>query len=1171
APTRAFPAPDSDPGDGPTHTSGEPSTEGEDDLGFLSPPQRADSLGRIGQYEVLEVLGRGGFGTVYRAFDEVLQRVVAVKVLAPAMAATSPARKRFLREARSAAQVRHENVVQVHAVEEQPLPYLVMEYVPGGTLQQRLDQTGPLDLSDVLRIGRQIAEGLAAAHAQDLIHRDVKPGNILIEAGPQQRVKLTDFGLARAADDASISQSGVVAGTPMYMAPEQAKGEALDHRADLFSLGSVLYVMASGRPPFRAAGTLAVLKRVAEDAPRPIREIIPEVPEWLCRIIAKLHTKNPADRFQTAAEVAALLADCEQQVQTHGAVRDFSRIPGGRPRATVQRALVGAGLVAAALLVACVLLFNFSLYRYATNRGDIEFNGGADPDVEKLLVWRDGELVTTLDWTNRRVALAPGEYELEAVCLDGYDATKFNVETTRFLTYTYTFERADDRPAVKFTVRRGDASTVGVTSERRPERPSTTAGEWVQLFNGKDLTGWKKHPRLPGFWHVGDGMLIATGPVKESYLATEQGDFENFHLHMELQVDDPLSDSGVFLRVPFPEFKDFAEVNISFDPKRPLEQAGSIIIQRAGGTQVRSAKGGLAAAGRWFTLDIIVQGDEVTTLVNGKPGVTTTLPPGHRRGHLLLQQAGDKAAVRFRKIEVKDLPASPAAVPRTAAEVLPYLVGTWKTELVVVEPKLPPEAAREVGEQTYEYVAGDKFLRSRGMIGGRESVAVCGFDPATNQFSSWFTMDKGLPSGPAAGVFNAGDRTMEWLERLPNGNTTFVENKYVDANTITTRHYQQDPANKFVRKLEMTGTRAARPTTPAYRPADPNRPAEMKVLDRYVGEWHNEQTVTDAATPDQPKRETVRVRAGLILGGRCVEEVVTNDTTGGSNYTLAWFDPAAKLYRRWFFSGAGPVTELTGTWDEAAKTLTWNSTDKAVVVREVFTSDDRSEFRLTFKNRAGKTVTETAGVARRVNAGWVPLFNGQDLTGWKTHPDAPGNWTVAEGILKGSGRAGTLFTDRGDYANFRLRAEVRVNTPADARIQFRAPHALAIVDADEKRFAVPDCYLVHYRRVGPFPFKPTATLARADKYPVPTDLHDPRAGLVGPNEWFTLHLTAAGGRIVAAIDGKEVADYTDPRQTYTKGHVALTTFTDDTVIEVRKIEIQELTPTGAGGGKTDKP
>jgi serine/threonine protein kinase len=256
-----------------------PITNDLDELRFLLPPTRSGSLGRIGHYDVLEVLRKGGFGIVFRAFDDVLQRVVAIKVLVPALAVSSPARKRFLREARSSAKVRHENLVQVYAVEEKPLPYLVMEFIPGETLQQRLDRIGPLEVPVVVRIGRQIAEGLAAAHGTGLIHRDIKPGNTLIESGPQERVKITDFGLARTADDASLTTSGVMAGTPMFMSPEQAKGDPLDCRSDLFSLGSVLYVMCTGRPPFRASTAYGVLKRVAEDDPRPIRDVIPEVPE----------------------------------------------------------------------------------------------------------------------------------------------------------------------------------------------------------------------------------------------------------------------------------------------------------------------------------------------------------------------------------------------------------------------------------------------------------------------------------------------------------------------------------------------------------------------------------------------------------------------------------------------------------------------------------------------------------------------------------------------------------------------------------------------------------------------------------------------------------------------------------------------------------------------------
>jgi hypothetical protein len=221
-------------------------------------------------------------------------------------------------------------------------------------LQDRLDQTGPLDVADLLRIGAQVARGLAVAHEQGIIHRDIKPANILLESGLEQKVKITDFGLARAADDASLSQSGVVAGTPLYMAPEQASGEPLDARADLFSFGSVLYTMASGRPPFRAVTALAVLKRVAEDTPRPIRQIIPEVPQWLCDLIAKLHAKDPARRFQSAPEVAALLERHSARLQQPSAqeqpeVVEIRRL-GKRRRVAVWLAAAVALAVAGAAL-----------------------------------------------------------------------------------------------------------------------------------------------------------------------------------------------------------------------------------------------------------------------------------------------------------------------------------------------------------------------------------------------------------------------------------------------------------------------------------------------------------------------------------------------------------------------------------------------------------------------------------------------------------------------------------------------------------------------------------------------------------------------------------------------------------------------------------------------------
>ena len=318
-----------DPDAAATRTAGGENDFSQDEaLTFLAPAARPDALGRIGHYEVLQVLGRGSFGIVFRAFDEVLQRVVALKVLAPQLAATSPARNAFC--ARPARPPRSAMRTWCRCTRSPSNRCPTWQWSSSPAKRSSNCSTGSVrSMCWTCCIGRQIAEGLAAAHATDLIHRDIKPGNVLLE-GSQQKVKITDFGLARTADDASISQSGIIAGTPMYMAPEQALGQTLDQRADLFSLGSVLYQMVAGRPPFRANSTVAVLRRVAEDKPRAIREIVPETPQWLCDIIAKLHAKNPDERYQSAREVADVLADCEAQLEANSGLKDFSRIPRGK-------------------------------------------------------------------------------------------------------------------------------------------------------------------------------------------------------------------------------------------------------------------------------------------------------------------------------------------------------------------------------------------------------------------------------------------------------------------------------------------------------------------------------------------------------------------------------------------------------------------------------------------------------------------------------------------------------------------------------------------------------------------------------------------------------------------------------------------------------------------------
>ncbi|HUG66658.1 MAG TPA: serine/threonine-protein kinase, partial [Pirellulaceae bacterium] len=199
---------------------------GDCSLDFLQPSDKPGCLGTLGPYEVVELVGRGGMGLVLRAYDPKLNRVVAIKVMAPELAANAMAAKRFLREAQAAAAVSHDHVVTIYAINDvhRP-PFIVMEFVDGQSVQEKIDCHGALALVEILRIGMQTAAGLAAAHKQGLVHRDIKPANILLENGVE-RVKLTDFGLARAVDDVSVTQTGQIAGTPQYMSPEQALGHA---------------------------------------------------------------------------------------------------------------------------------------------------------------------------------------------------------------------------------------------------------------------------------------------------------------------------------------------------------------------------------------------------------------------------------------------------------------------------------------------------------------------------------------------------------------------------------------------------------------------------------------------------------------------------------------------------------------------------------------------------------------------------------------------------------------------------------------------------------------------------------------------------------------------------------------------------------------------------------
>lgn len=289
--------------------------------GYLGPPTHPEMLGRLGRYEIERVIGCGGMGVVLKGFDTELNRPVALKLLAKHLSHSGTARQRFAREAKAAAAVVHEHVVAIHNVEvEGDTPFLVMPFIAGESLQARVGREGNLGIRELLRIAIQAASGLQAAHDQGVIHRDIKPGNILLEGGVE-RALVTDFGLAQIVDEASLTHTGIVTGTPNYMSPEQALGKRTDPRSDLFSLGCVLYFMATGRPPFRAERALGVLNRLCHEPHTPVWQDQGDVPDRLSDLIDRLLEKNPAHRLASAREaqeeMQAILADLQNPGPRH--------------------------------------------------------------------------------------------------------------------------------------------------------------------------------------------------------------------------------------------------------------------------------------------------------------------------------------------------------------------------------------------------------------------------------------------------------------------------------------------------------------------------------------------------------------------------------------------------------------------------------------------------------------------------------------------------------------------------------------------------------------------------------------------------------------------------------------------------------------------------------------
>jgi serine/threonine protein kinase len=385
---------------------------------FLAPPQEADELGRLGAYRVLRVLGAGGMGVVYEAEDPALQRRVALKAMLPTLAVSASARQRFVREARAAAAVEHECIVPIFQVgEERGIPFLVMPLLKGETLEDRLGRERRLSLPETIRIGREIAEALAAAHGRGLVHRDIKPGNVWLEAG-RGNVKLLDFGLARATEsDTPLTQQGSIVGTPAFMAPEQASGGHVDARSDLFSLGCVLYRMCTGVLPFQGSSAVSILVAIVGQQPTLPQQINADLPPALTELIMTLLAKDPAARLPSAEAVIDRLqgipvpGPATPSAKTENITLRIAPLPtapaipptGQPPRSRRWPLLVGGG--ALVVLLGAAALFIPALL----NRPDAPVEIGIAYGTEKQGWFKDAvaDFAATPEGKNIKINLIP--------------------------------------------------------------------------------------------------------------------------------------------------------------------------------------------------------------------------------------------------------------------------------------------------------------------------------------------------------------------------------------------------------------------------------------------------------------------------------------------------------------------------------------------------------------------------------------------------------------------------------------------------------------------------------------------------------------------------------------------------------------------------------------------
>lgn len=1101
-------------GTGETSVSRESAVTGP--LGAKTPPTADNSpeplATRIGRFQVIGVLGEGAFGRIYRAKDPQLGREVAIKVPFDKAVQTDADRERFLREARAAAGIHHPNVCPVHEVgEADGKPYIVMAMIPGESLSAIIkSRKQPLPEKQAAVIIRKLALALEAAHHKGVVHRDLKPANVMFDR-ERKDVVVTDFGLARGPQlsDGLATQSGIIMGTPAYMSPEQARGEskAVGPAADIYSLGVIFYELLAGCRPFTGTVTEVIgqILHVEPASPSKHREGIDPRLEMACM---KAIAKDPAVRFASMKEFAA-------------AMDGVLRAPAGSTTDTAKpgkttndaEASVGTDTRRLADIFAAMsaerkqeteAAMERAVRKARTPRWVFVIAGlilvGGLTAIAGLVFFTKSDKVkvtielTDVDLSDKSLSFFLDDKPISAEAL----ANPIELKPGEYVLVVKRGEEIVKRLNLSVSGGRSPGIKVkDITPQQIPpppppsKDPDRVAAEWVLSVGG---TVYVSDPKL-----IPANIYQTFSPTHvQTRDQLPRTPFKLISAILETRIN-PSNEKGLAKLNGLKNLRLLGLMNTSMtdlglETLKDLPELTQLNLQVTGITNAGLKSVARFRALEWLGLSHVPLSDKGVAELTGLTNLTSL-----SLQHTKIGDDGLKHIAKLKKLNYLNI----GNTQVTDAGMAELAGLTELTQLYVSNPKftgagmkhlhgLPRLATLEIGDGA-----------------GLTDDGLASF-PGLKQLN-WLRLDS---------ANNVSDAGLKHLAGLANINTLIISSNRLTDDGLA--HLSKLDQLTFLALLEAKFTDdALKHLAPLWR---------LQRLD-----------FTNAAVTGTGIKHLAKL--GQLKYIRFLDCPVTDSGLVSIPGLKAL--EALDLVR-------------TKVADEGLDTLGKVSTLKQV---DLSGSPVTNDGLLRLKKALPDCNIIPAPVGKLVepkkeadSGGFVPLFNGKDLTGWKTHASQPGNFKVVDGVLVSSGpNVSHLYSARDDFKDFHLRAEMRINNGGNSGIMFRSPFGPTIVANKKPTWVAGYSAKFDSRRFGGL---------LIDTNP---ELHRTREIEFRSGEWITYEIIARGNHLVVKLNSQTTADYTDAQNRYTAGHIVLQQHTPATVVEFRKIEIKELQPVVADG------